>query len=174
MLYFCKGSNVVVAIHGDEQIYLDPIKTYGLGCYIIADYSGKLPPPPPPSDPNLPPPPQDSIPFPTITPAMQAISVKLECRRRIVLKVSDQAQRNMTTYITQIQSQAIMSIGATPPTPEEQSDIDTADAIWAWIGRPDGMQGACDAMIAANDLEWYQDVKWPPWNSAWDAFVARF
>lgn len=166
-LYFCKAPDIVVGTHTDDQIWIDPVKAYGLSTYVICDYGG-------PAAARKPPPDEMEFVYPVITAKMQADSVKLECRRRIVIKVSEQAQRNITTHITQIQSKAIMSIGGTPPTPEEQADIDTADAIWAWIGRPDGMQGAADAMIASNDLEFYQDVKWPPWNSAWDAFVARF
>ena len=181
-LYFCK-QNTVLAVHSDDQIYLDPTVAYGPNTYVVADFNGPAPKTDPPintapsglgAGPLPPPPVVGQFVYPTITPKIQADSVKLECRRRITTKISEQSQRNLTTYITDIQNRAIMSIGGTPPTPAEQSDIATAHAIWAWIGRPSGMQAASDAMIAAFDLEWYQDVKWPPWNSAWDAFVARF
>jgi hypothetical protein len=106
---------------------------------------------------------------------MQSDSVKLECRRRITQKISDQAQRNITTHVTNLQTKAIQ----TPPlTPGEQSDVDTAALIWDWIGAatraPTSMLGTSDALIAASDPDFYQDVKWPPWDSAWDSFVARF
>lgn len=181
MLYFCK-STIVLAVHADEQIWLDPIAVYGTSAYVIADYGG--PPaqtnPPmvgvPPPDPTLPPqpPPFGQYVYPTITPKMQTDSTKLECRRRITKKVSEQAQRNITTHVNDIQMDRMKQAPARLPTPQEQADMDTAAAIWDWIGRPNGMQAAGDAMIAANDVEWYQDVKWPPWNSSWDTFVARF
>jgi hypothetical protein len=182
MLYFCKGGNLVVAVHADDQIWLDPIATYGTGAYVVADYKGPAPktdPPmggvPPISTTGAPmPPPFGQYVYPTITAKMQADSVKLECRRRITLKVSEQAQRNITTHINDIQMARMTQAPARVPTPAEQADMDAAAAIWNWIGRPSGMQAASDAMITANDLEWYQDVKWPPWNGAWDSFVVRF
>jgi hypothetical protein len=177
-LYFCKPSNVVLTVHNDDQIntIADPIAMYGPQTYVLVDLGG-------PSPTNIE---QDmgdgsgmTVPvgfeYPTITATMQAASTKLECKRRILTRVSEQSQRNITTYITNIQTRIMQ---APPATPEEQSDLDTAAAIWAWIGAstrdPTSMLGTCDALIAANDLEFYLDVKWPPWNSAWDAFVARF
>ena len=166
-LYFCRAPNIVLASHSDEQIYINPIAIYGAQTYIVCDYGGPAARMDAATN-------QFIYPDP-ITSKMQADSVKLECRRRITLKVSDQAQRNITTHVTDLQTKVIQ----TPPlTPEEQSDIDTAALIWEWIGaaaRPaSSMLGTSDALIAANDLEWWQDVKWPPWNSSWDAFVARF
>lgn len=165
MLYFCKAPNIVVGVHGDEQIYVDPVQAYGLSTYVISDPNG----PAATQDPNT----MKYI-YPTVTAAMQAASVKLECRRRIIKKVSEQAQRNITTHINDIQMARMTQAPARVPTPQEQADMDSAAAVWDWIGRPNGMQGASDTLIAANDLDFYQDVKWPPWNSAWDAFVARF
>ena len=173
-LYFCKAPSTVLSVHNDDQItsviVADPVKSYGPGTYLIVDIGG-----PAPASQMLTMPNGDEVPmgflYPTVTAAMQAQSTKQECKRRILVHISEQAQRNLTAHISDLQTKLI----ATPPlSPAEQSDLDTAAAIWAWIGRPNGMQAASDAMIAANDLEWYQDVKWPPWNSAWDAFVARF
>ena len=166
-LYYCKGIDQVVAVHSDEQA-LEPVTSYGYGTYVIVDKGGPAGAHDP-ADPL-----QIKWLYPTITPAMEAASVKAECRYRILRAVSEQSQRNITTYISEIQSKAIMSIGATPPTPAEQTDLTTAKAIWDWIGRPSGMQAAADALIAANDMEWWLDGKWPAWNPAWDAFVARF
>jgi hypothetical protein len=174
-LYFCKPQQVVVATHGDDQVYLDPIKTYGLMCYVLVDIAGRTPEwnyQEDPNDPTLKYP--VSIKYPTVTPVIHAASVKLECRRRITIKVSDQAQRNITTHINDIQMARMAQAPARLPTPAEQADMDTAAAIWDWIGRPTGMQAASDALIAATDDEFYEDTKWPAWNSGWDAFVARF
>jgi hypothetical protein len=165
MLYFSKPPNIVVAVHGDDQIEVDPVSRYGIGTYVVVDVNGAAAS----LDAN------GRYVYPTISAAMQAASVKLECRRRILFKISEQSQRNITTHITNIQSRIIQ---APPATPEEQSDIDTAAAIWAWVGAATrdaaSMLGTCDALIAANNLEWYQDVLWPPWNTGWDTFVARF
>jgi hypothetical protein len=178
MLYFCKGPSTLVAVHSDDQIWLDPIKTYGVGCYVVVDYGGKpkMNIPPPPTDPNAPPVPPTYL-FPDITPQVQSDSVKLECRRRIGLHASDQTQRNMNAHMSDIQSARMSVSPIRPATPAEQADIDTNNAIIAWIGRPNGMLGACDSLISANDLEWYQDVKWPPWDPSsqgWDAYILRF
>lgn len=189
-LYFCKGPSTVMGVHGDDQLpalqarTLQPAALYGINTYVVVDIGGPLPqmqvdanaPPPPPPDPNMPPqpPPFTSFAFPTITDPIRANSIKLECRMRILAKCSEQSQRNMTARISEIQTDRMTQAPARPATPEEQSDIDTINAIFAWIGRPDGMQTASDAMITAKDNEWYQDVKWPPWNSAWDAFVVNF
>jgi hypothetical protein len=164
MLYYCKGPSTVLAVHTHEQ-QIDPIATYGANTYVIVDLYGS-----PKVDPATK---AFLVPSP-ITDQMQADSAKLECRYRILKHVGEQAQRNISAHINTIQTDRMMQAPARPATPQEQADIDTANAIFAWIGRPDGMQGACDALIAAKDMEWYLDVKWPPWNSSWDAFVARF
>jgi hypothetical protein len=180
-LYFCKPTNVVVAVHNDDQItsitVADPVKSYGTGTYLLVDIGG---PPPQNSTTTLP----DgqvllgAFLYPTVTAAVQAASTKQECKRRILTHVSEQAQRNITTHINNIQMNRMTQAPARPPTPEEQSDMNNSAAVWAWIGAstrdPTSMLGTCDALVAANDLEFYQDVKWPPWNSAWDAFVAKF
>ena len=64
MLYHCKGSNLVVAVHDDNQIYVDPVTAYGLGTYLVADYNG----PAPKTDPNT-----NAFLFPTITPAISRV-----------------------------------------------------------------------------------------------------
>jgi hypothetical protein len=102
---------------------------------------------------------------------MQSESVKLECGYRIARKVSDQAQRNMTAYATGLQ-QRLISGGTL--TVGETNDLNIYFAIFKWIGRPDGMQAAADDMIATVDMEWWLDVKWPPWDNSWNEFVARF
>ena len=176
-LYYCKPQEVVVATHGDDMIGLDPVANYGQMTYVLVDIRG----PAPlleyvdnPQDPTLPQIPSGRIAYPEVTPEILAASVKLECRRRITQKVSDQAQRNITTHINDIQMARMTSAPARPPTAPEQADMDVAAQIWDWIGRPNGMQQASDNMIAGEDLEFYEDSKWPPWNPAWDAFVARF
>lgn len=178
MLYYCKPPNVVLGVHDDDQIALDPIIVYGPGTYVVVDYHGGMPPnplpPPPVAGQPQPPPVVAPLSLPTMTAKMQADSVKIECRRRILTKVSEQAQRNIMSHVNDIQMNRMTSAPARLPTPEEQSDMDNAAKIWDWIGRPNGMQAAGDALITAYDLEWYQDVKWPPWTSSWDAFVARF
>jgi hypothetical protein len=176
-LYICKPPTVVMATHGDDQIAIDPVKIYGVGAFVLCDYGG-----PSPTLKYLTGPNGEQIPDgfnpPTITDQIRSDSCKLECRRRITKKVSDQAQRNITTHINDIQMDRMTQSPARPATPAEQSDMDSASAIWAWIGAatrdPASMLGSSDAMITAKDDEWYQDVKWPPWNAAWDAFVARF
>jgi hypothetical protein len=180
MLYFCKPPDVVVGTHTDDQIGLDPVAKYGMSTFIVVDYNG----PSPTLNPPLPPPDQSYIPgtgpeyrqpvMPTITPKILSDSVKVECRRRILTHVTEQAQRNITSHINDIQMARMTASPIRPATGPEQADLDTASAIWDWIGRPNGMQAASDALIAASDMEWYTDVKWPPWNSAWDTFVAQF
>ena len=161
MLYYCKGPSTLVALHTHEQT-VDPVINYGVGTYVVSDKYGS-----PKVDPDTK---QYLFPSP-ITPQMQSESVKLECGYRIVRKVNETAQRNMTAYATGLQQKEID--GGTL-TSAETTDLQIYFDIFKWIGRPDGMQGAADAMITAGDMEWWQDTKWPPWNSAWDAFVARF
>jgi hypothetical protein len=184
-LYFCKPPNVVMSVHSDDQIWIDPVVRYGSLSYVLVDFNGPAPThtmidnPASAFDPSAP----DKIMsadfnYPTITPQMLSDSVKLECRRRIAQKVSDQAQRNITTHINDIQMARMTQAPARPPTTQEQSDMDITNAIWAWIGAatraPTSMLGTCDALIAASDVEFYQDVKWPPWDTAWDPYVAKF
>jgi hypothetical protein len=170
-LYYCKPPNIVVAIHGDGQL-TNPVVAYGMSTYVVIDYNGPAATPIYWTDPNNP---DIKVPqgyeYPAISAQMQSDSVKASCQFRIEDKISGSAQRNINSYIAELQTK---QIGGGTLTPAEQADVDTSSAIWAWIGRPNGMQGAADNMIAANDLEWYQDVKWPPWNSTWDQFVARF
>lgn len=161
MLYYCKGPSKLLAVHTHEQV-VDPVANYGAGTYVVSDKYGI---------PNVDPTTKQYLYPTTITADMQSQSVKLECSYRITRKVNDTAQRNMTAYATGLQQK---EIGGGTLTGAEQADMQTYFAIFNWIGRPDGMQGAADALIAAGDMEWWSDVKWPPWNSAWDAFVARF
>src|SRR5678816_913281 len=174
-LYFCKPQEVVVATHNDDQIGLDPIANYGVMCHVLVDLRGPAPTLLYQDDPvdatrKIP----IGISYPNVTPKIHKASVKLECRRRILLKVSEPEQRNIATYINDIQMSRTTQSPARLPTSEEQADMDTASAIWNWIGRPNGMQQASDDMITAVDMEWYEDGKWPSWNSSWDEFVARF
>jgi hypothetical protein len=164
MRYYCKGTDVVLGIHADE----DPVDVtkYGFGAYIVVVPGSLLPP-------------IDSVtllfPFPDLTPpATIEASTKDECGRRIVAKVTADEQRNINAYISGLQQTQIT--GGTL-TAAQQTDITTATAIFQWIGRPNGMQGTSDALIAAGDMEWWLDGKWPPWDptsAGWDAFVARF
>lgn len=156
-IYFCKAPNIVVATHGDDYALADPVALYGLSTYMLVDKGG-----PAPKSNEM-----GFALYPEVTPQMHASSVKRDCARRISQHVGDNAQSNIIFHIAQLNPKETL-------TPEEDSDRTMAYQIWAWIGRPDGMQAKCDALIAAKDMEWYHDGKWPPWNSSWDGFVARF
>jgi hypothetical protein len=161
-LYYAQGGNKVVAIHTDDQIALDPPENYGFGTYVIVDYYGKAPP----FDASKP-----GYTYPTITTQMQADSTKLECQRRIKKQMSDNTQRNINAYMSDLEGK--VALGQTL-TAAEQSDLQTSLSIHGWINRPAGMLGACDSLIAANDQQWWLDGKWPAWNSAWNSFTSRF
>jgi hypothetical protein len=163
MRYCCKGIDVVAGIHTDDQ-NVDPA-SYGTGAYIVIVPGGSMPAPDPTTF---------QFPFPDFTPAVISASTIDECGRRIVAKVSAEAQRNINAYIAGLQ-QTLITGGTL--TPAQTTDIATTTAIFQWIGRPNGMQGASDALIAAGDNQWWLDGKWPPWDptsAGWDAFVARF
>jgi hypothetical protein len=129
---------------------------------VIVDYFGKSPV----YDTAIP-----GYAYPTITAQMQADSVKLECQRRIKAKMSDNAQRNINAYMSDLEGKSVLG---TPLTSGEQADLQTALAIHGWVNRPSGMLGASDSLVASNDPQWWLDSKWPAWNSAWDTFVSRF
>lgn len=160
MRYYCKGTDVVVAIHSDDHS-VDPAK-YGFGAYVVLDPGGAAPQ----LDPTT-----LRYPYPAFTATVMSASTKDECGRRIVAKINAEQQRNINAYFSGLQ-QTLITGGTL--TPAQTTDIATATSIFQWIGRPDGMQGTSDALIAASDNEWWLDGKWPPWNSAWDTFVARF
>lgn len=165
MLYYCKPANVIIAVHDDAQLLTLDRTVYGSNIYIVVDYNGS-----PSQDPNT-----KQYKYPTITPTIQKNSVSIECRYRILFRISEQSQRNMTSYTSDLNS--VVSTGGTL-TSQQITDLQMATAIHNWIGSPErpasSMLGTSDSLVATNDLEWYLDVKWPPWNSAWSAFVARF
>jgi hypothetical protein len=161
MRFYCKGIDVISGFHPDDQ-KIDPAQ-YGSGAYLVIVPGGVSPT----FDPTIP----GWTPFPTFTPAVISASTKDECFRRIVAKVDEAQQRNINAYVSGLQ-QGVITGGTF--TPAQTDDIATATAVFQWIGRPNGMQGASDSLIAAGDTEWWLDGKWPPWNTAWDAFVARF
>ena len=162
MLYFCKGGTVVLGVHPDEQQTIVDRSVYGAGTYLIIDYHGPAPIP----DPNT-----GIYPYPTFVRNMLPDSVNNECSYRILQKVSNTAQANINGYCNNLNS---IAIGGTALTPSQQVDLQTSAAINQWIGRPNGMQATADHLIATNDTQFFLDGKWPPWNSAWDSFVARF
>jgi hypothetical protein len=163
MLYYCKGGTVVLGVHADEQLTIVDRTNYGAtGVYLIIDLKGPVPTP----DPNT-----GIYPYPTFARTMLADSVKSEANYRINQKISNNGQANMNGYVSNLNS---LALGGTALTPAQQTDLQTATQINGWIGRPSGMLGTADALIAANDQQYYLDGKWPPWNTAWNSFVARF
>lgn len=159
--YYAKGGTVVAGVA--HTLYEVPDRSvYGTGTYIIVDLLGNFPE----YDSNLP-----GYDYPTVTNQMQSDSTKNECAYRIFEQVSDNAQKNINAYVADL---AAAAANGTAMTPAQVSDCQTAAAIHAWIGRPNGMLGACDTLIANVDMQWYLDGKWPVWNSAWTSFVARF
>lgn len=165
-LYYAKGTSQVIAIHADDQLlFVEPVITYGFGAYVIIDKYG----PAAVHDPTDPF--QMKWLYPTITVPMQNDSVRAECQFRIYRQIGPQVQQNIVAHTNSLQQK---QLNGQTLTTAEQSDLTYAFQIFQWIGRPTGMQGASDSLIAANDTEWWLDGKWPPWNSVWDAFVARF
>jgi hypothetical protein len=165
MRYYCKGIDVISAFHTDDAT-VDPA-SYGFGTYIVIVPGGV----PPTMDPVA----LKFVPFPDVTnPTTISVSTKDECGRRILAEVDADQQRNINAYISGLQ-QTLITGGTL--TPAQTTDIATATAIFQWIGRPNGMQGTSDALIAAADTQWWLDGKWPPWDptsAGWSAFVARF
>jgi hypothetical protein len=157
MRYYCRGGQVL-AFYPDDQLV--PPSAHGEGVLVVVS--------------NAPPPRGEGIgmpPVPAIDDAVRAASIKAECGRRVAEKLSDATQKNLTAYGASLA--AVPAIGGTL-TQAQKDDIATLQAIFAWVGRPGGMQGKSDALIAAQENEWNEDAKWPAWNSAWDALVARF
>ena len=155
MFYFCKGQSVV-AVHTEANMV--PRDAYGPQSYVIIDPTGAMPQ-------------EDPITkwyaMPTITAEIMAASIKGECKERIIRKVSIAAQTNLHSYVAMT-----LAAGGTP-SGQQSVDLKTAQAIWDWIWRPDGMQGAADKLIANDDREWWHDGKWPAWDAAWDQLVER-
>jgi hypothetical protein len=162
MIYYCKGGTVVLGVHADEQLTIVARSNYGTGIYLIIDLQGPVPIP----DPNT-----GIYPYPTFARNMLSDSVKAEANYRINNQISNNAQTNMNGYVSNLNS---VALGGTQLTPAQQTDLQTAAQVNQWIGRPSGMLGTADALIAANDTQYFLDGKWPPWNSAWNSFVARF
>lgn len=166
--YYAQGGTAVKGIaHNDYEI-VDPVGAYGTGTYVIVDKIN----PPPVYDTSLP-----GYDYPTVTAQMQADSTKWDCQYRIFAKISDNAQKNINGYISDLSAAAA---NGTPMSTAQKADCTMAAAIHAWIGAGSvrgGMLAAADALIAANDIQWYLDGKWPVWdpsNQGWSAFVARF
>ena len=159
--YYAQGGTVVVGVaHTLDEVYDRTI--YGASTYVIVDLLGTFP--------------QFDVAngiydYPTVTAQMQADSTKGECEYRIYKEVSANAQRNINAYVAGL---AAAAANGTAMSPAQISDCATAAAIAAWIGRPSGMLGACDTLIANGDMQWYLTGKWPAWNSAWNPFVLRF
>jgi hypothetical protein len=156
MRYYIRAG-AVVAFHSDNQNVAPA--AYGAGTTVIVVPGGSAPAP---SDTGF-------VPVPAITDAVRAASCKDECFRRIIARVTETGQRNLTAYGVLL---ATLSIAGTIAT-EQAADLAKLTAVYAWIGRPNGMQGACDAIIAAGG-DWSDDAPWPEWNPAWNDLVARF
>jgi hypothetical protein len=159
MMYYCQGINKVVGVHFDEQAI--PLSRYGAGTFMIWVKNAPMPV----ADENY------QFAFPTITPTVRSDSTKWEAGRRIEEKVSPESQSNMQAYNAGL---AQKQINGQTLTPGELQDQSYFYAIFNWIGRPNGMLAASDAMIASGENQWWLDVKWPPWNTAWNVYVARF
>jgi hypothetical protein len=155
IFYICRGQRVV-AVHSESEM-VDP-RRYGDNSYVIVDPRDGAAK----TDPAT-----GSYSYPAITTEMLEASCKWECKRRILQKISEAAQRNLLAHVVQIQ------LYGDSATSQQKADAQTASAIWRWIGRPDGMEGAVDRMVGADDREWYLDVKWPAWDAAWDQLVER-
>jgi hypothetical protein len=135
-----------------------PRDAYGPESYVIIDPAGGMPQEDPITNRYV---------LPTITGDILAASIKGECKERIIKKVTIAAQANLHSYV------AMALVADSTPSGQQSVDLKTAQAIWDWIGRPDGMQGAADKLIANNDREWWHDAKWPAWNDDWDQMVKR-
>jgi hypothetical protein len=169
--YYAQGGTSVKGIAHNESEIVDPVVAYGTGTYVIVDMTG----PPPVWDDNLP-----GYDYPTVTNQMQADSAKYDCWYRILQKVSDNAQKNINAYIADMAANYAST--GTALTAPQKADLALAVAIHQWIGRTTGagaagMLQACDGLVAAADMQWYLDGKWPTWDptsAGWSAFVARF
>lgn len=162
MIYFAKGGTVILGVHADEQLTIVDRTNYGTGVYLIIDLKGPVPTPDPVTG---------IYPYPTFARNMLSDSVKSEANYRINQHISNNAQSNMNGYVSNLNS---LALGGTALSPSQQTDLQMAAQINAWIGRPSGMLGTADNLIAANDTQYYLDGKWPAWNTAWNSFVARF
>lgn len=143
-------AGVVAGVHADDQDV--PLSAYGADRVLITDAMPDMAG-------------SGGFMAPAITPDIRAASIKDECRRRILARIGNTAQRNLAA--------AAMMLQATGSrTAAQDTDLADALAIFAWIGRPDGMQAASDALIEAADDIWNDDAKWPPWSEGLTALVA--
>ena len=95
--------------------------------------------------------------------------VSAECRHRIVERVSETAQRNLTAFVVKLLKDSLV-LGLSP-SEEQKADLATTDAIYAWIG---AMVARCRELSAAPVAEYRQDAQWPPFDPAWQLLIARF
>jgi hypothetical protein len=167
--YYAQGGTSVKGIAHSQIEIVDPVAAYGTGTYVIVDTVN----PPPNYDTSLP-----GYDYPTVTTQMQNDSTKYDCQYRILQKISANAQRNMEGYIADL---AAAAANGTAMSTAQKADCTLAAAIHAWIGTGGatrgGMLAASDALIAAVDMQWYLDGKWPTWDPSsqgWSTFVARF
>src|ERR1700757_345248 len=120
--YYAQGGTTVKGIaHNDSEI-VDPVVSYGTGTYVLVDNVN----PPPAYDTNLP-----GYDYPTVTNQMQADSAKFDCNYRILQKVSDNAQKNINGYISDLSAAAA---NGTAMTAAQKTDCSLASAIHSWIG----------------------------------------
>lgn len=154
---FYVRAGAVVAVHDDSQI-ISP-DAYGIGVIVYRVPQGHALPAR--SSSGL-----FAVPAPT--PAVLAASIKDECGRRIMDRISETTQRNLSAYAALLAATPLRSAA-------QDDDLAAIAAIFGWIGRPDGMQAASDTLIAAGVAgSWADDGNWPAWNAAWDELVSRF
>lgn len=102
----------------------------------------------------------------------EAAAIKLECARRILARVSEPTQRNLTAYTAKLLKDAVLG---TKLGDSATADLAVADAIFGWINGDAGMLAACRKLVAGGDPDFAKDEKWPAWDDkSWDTLVARF
>jgi hypothetical protein len=166
--YFAQGGTAVLGVHHTQTEILDRTEYAPTGVYVIVDLLNAFPAIN--ADTGL-------YDYPTVDAQMQSDSTKNECQYRIAKKVPTQTQAVINGYIADL---AAAAANGTVMTAPQIADCATAKAIHAWFGggtTRGGMLAAQDTLIAANDMQWYLDGKWPTWDPSsqgWSAFVARF
>lgn len=160
--YFAQGGTVVLGVHHTQTEVLDRTEYAPSGVYVIVDLINPFPV-------------VDTATglydYPTVTNQMQSDSTKNECQYRIQKQVPLQTQALINGYVADL---AALAANGTAMNAGQIADCATAKAIHDWMNRPSGMLAAQDTLIAAHDMQWYLDGKWPAWNSAWNTFIARF
>lgn len=99
--------------------------------------------------------------------------IKAECSRRLYARLKDDVtEHNLTNYGVRLNS-----VAAADRTPAQAADVAILQAIWTWVYDPDPAKGtlaAARALVAAGEANYADDARWPAWDPAWDAMIARF